>query len=152
MSVNYVKIWRCNDPSKWYAKGIGDIYKIIPDPWQYKNREWRVRCSDGYLNFISFADCTLLDSDLNSITNDDGITRVIDLPPAPKPKPKEKNSMDGRLVMRNLANSMFEFSRRLDCILEENEDFMRSIDTEMWNDLVDLSVTLERIENTVRNQ
>lgn len=134
MSVNYLRISSCGDPNKWYFKCIGQFYEIIPDPYQYKNREWCVRASDGYLNFVDFADCAVWTNAGDILA--DGVTRVIDLPPAP-----------AIVLTEELRNQMVVFGCVLDNVLDQYPDYLRVKDSELWYRLVDLSIALETCED-----
>lgn len=51
--MRYLRIKKCNDPHKWYADKIGDVFPIISIS---VSDGYRTRQEEGYVNFISLGD------------------------------------------------------------------------------------------------
>ncbi len=61
----FVQVTSCSDPMKWYAKAIGHIFPVESSTEDSRHgfREYRVRATDGYINFISKDDCLVYSQD-----------------------------------------------------------------------------------------
>ena len=56
--MHKIRIEKCNDARKWYADQIGKEFKVLS---HYYGEEYKVRATDGYLNFVSEEDATLIE-------------------------------------------------------------------------------------------
>jgi hypothetical protein len=54
--MTYIQIVKCNDPKKWYANYIGDLFLLIDE----EAIEYKTRQPDGYINFVAKTDSVLI--------------------------------------------------------------------------------------------
>jgi hypothetical protein len=54
--MTYIRILKCNDPKKWYANYIGDLFLLIDE----EAIEYKTRQPDGYINFVAKSDSVLI--------------------------------------------------------------------------------------------
>ena len=138
--VELIKVSGCKDPSRWYAKFIGQSFMRLADHSHREGVEWKVRTNDGHSNFILHDDGEVVES--LPLVGD------LQIDPATKLAPRPD--------MRKLRYEATSFKSFVSMMLDKKYDSLSDHYPDVLESLVvleeDLKDILWQIDNPEQNQ